>query len=180
MIIFRPSTETRAGGPRFRAHDHRLEPQADRRQCIVDMRRHDGMDRTRHQPRLLQLPQLLGQHPLGDRLQLSLQLAKAVRTGQEMEEDHALPLAVEEIEGGLDRAPGEILRQLGAGTGHEPAFPGRRPARHGILYVPTDRKCAFLRDREIMRICRLDNIRRSRICVQSPTKNPRTSVPRRR
>jgi hypothetical protein len=53
---------------------------------------------------LLERAQLLGQHSLGDAGHPPPQLAKALRPRLQMEQDHALPLTVDQVERCLDRA----------------------------------------------------------------------------
>ena len=92
---------------------------AERRQRIIDARRHNRIDGARHEPLLFQLAQLLGQHALGHCLQPAAQLAEAQRAiDQEMIEDHALPFAVEKAERRLDRAAWKFVGHLGAWSRH--------------------------------------------------------------
>ena len=62
------------------------------------------IDLADHEPVLFQRAELLGQHALGDAGHPPPQLAEALGAILQMVEDDALPFAVDQIEGRLDRA----------------------------------------------------------------------------
>src|SRR5262249_25896253 len=89
--------------PGFQRIDHGFETLADFGQTIFHARRHFGIDLSDDEPVLLQRTKLLGQHALGNPRHPPAQLAEALGTRLQMKQDHALPLAVDQVEGRLHR-----------------------------------------------------------------------------
>ena len=98
--------------PGLQRIDHRPQALADLGQGIFDPRRHLGIDLADHEIVVLQRTELFGQHALGNTRHPPPQLAKALGAGLQMEQDHALPLAIDQVERRFDRAArpvGKIL-----------------------------------------------------------------------
>ena len=88
--------------------DHRTQALADLRQGVFDPRRHLGIDLADHQFVVLQRAKLFGQHALGDAGHPPPQLAKSLGAALQMEQDDALPLAVDQVEGRFHGAAGPM------------------------------------------------------------------------
>src|SRR5581483_6267039 len=91
--------------PGLQRVDDRAQTLADFGQAVVDTRRHFGIDLADNQPVVLERAELLGQHPLRNPRHPPPQLTKTLRTVLQMKEDHPFPLAVDQVEGGFNRAP---------------------------------------------------------------------------
>ena len=88
------------------------EGQQDRLQCpallaqaVFDPGRNDRIDLADDQAVALQLPQLFGQHALGDVPDIALQLVVPLGAVEQMVERDALPLAADPLERRIHRAP---------------------------------------------------------------------------
>src|SRR6266436_6559157 len=97
-----------AFAPGLQRIDDRAQALADLGQAIFHPRRHLGIDLADDQPVLLQRAELLGQHALGDAGHPLAQFAEPLRAALQVEEDHTLPLAVDQVERRLDRAAGPM------------------------------------------------------------------------
>ena len=101
---------------RVEGRAHRLAPFC---QAVLNLGWHLRIDRTLDHPVALQLAQLLDQHLLRDTRDRPLQLGKAqYRAGEQLEDDHHLPPAFENLECGLDargRHVGRYVSQLTRG-----------------------------------------------------------------
>ena len=84
--------------------DHRTQALADARQGVFDPGRHLGIDLADHKLVVLERAKLLGQHALGNPGHPPPQLPEALGAGLQMEQDDALPLAVDQVERRFDRA----------------------------------------------------------------------------
>ena len=93
-----------AFAPGLQRIDDGAQALADLRQAVLYPRRHLGIDFSDDQPVVLERAQLLCQHALGDPRHPASELAKALRPVLQMEQDDALPLAVDQIKCRLDRA----------------------------------------------------------------------------
>src|SRR5579864_2698183 len=78
--------------------DDRPQALADLRQGVFHPRRHLGIDLADDQPVVLERPKLFGEHALGNPGHPPPQLTKALGAVLEMEEDDALPLAVDQVQ----------------------------------------------------------------------------------
>src|SRR5437879_2042410 len=84
--------------------DHRPEALADVRQGVFDPRRYLGIDLADHKLVVLERAKLLGQHALGNPGHPPPQYPETLGAGLQVEQDHAFPLAVDQIERCFDRA----------------------------------------------------------------------------
>src|SRR5205823_5038675 len=94
--------------PRPQRLDYRPQALADVRQGVFDPRRHLGVDLADHKLVVLERAKLLGQHALGNPRHPPSQRPEALGASLQMEQDHALPLAVDQIERRFDRAAGPM------------------------------------------------------------------------
>src|ERR1700744_1695022 len=90
--------------PLFQRIDDRAQALADLGEAIFHPRRYLGIYLSDDEPVLLQRAELLGQHALGNPGHPATQFAKALSAGLQMKQDHALPLAIDQVERCLDRA----------------------------------------------------------------------------
>src|SRR5579859_1085474 len=90
--------------PGFERIDHRTQGLTDLGETIFHPRRYLGIDLSDDEPVVLKRAQLLGQHPLGDAGHPPAQFAKTLRARLQVEQDHALPLAVDEVQRRFDSA----------------------------------------------------------------------------
>src|SRR6266478_2182446 len=94
--------------PGLKRVDHRTQTLANLRQGVLNPRRHLGIDLADHEIVVLERAKLLGQHALGNAWHPPAQLAKALRAVLQMEQNYALPLAVDQVERRLDCAAGPM------------------------------------------------------------------------
>src|SRR6185312_1039102 len=94
--------------PRPQRLDDGTQALADFGQRIFDPWRHLGIDLADHQLVVLERPELLGQHPLGNPGHPPPQLAKPLGAGLQMKQDDTLPLAVDQVERRLYRTTGSM------------------------------------------------------------------------
>src|SRR5579859_7340943 len=111
--------------PGFQRVDDRPQALADLGQAIFHPGRHLGIDLADDQIVVLERAKLFGEHALGDPRHPPTQLAKALRPSLQVEQDHALPLAIDQIEGCLDRAS-RPMREIPAFHGYFPMVSERR------------------------------------------------------
>src|SRR5271156_4827628 len=96
--------------PGLQRIDHGAQALTGLRQAILHPRRHLGIDFSDDQPVILQRAELFRQHALGDSGHKPAQLAEALGTVLQVEQDHPLPLAVDQIKRRLDRAAGPMRK----------------------------------------------------------------------
>src|SRR5690606_38454241 len=90
---------------------------------VLNPWRYFRIDGARHQPGALQLAQLVGEHALGNPRQHAPQLVETQHVRfQQAVEDHALPLAADQLEGGLHRATGGAVEACVGSAGHGGTF----------------------------------------------------------
>src|SRR5581483_5897272 len=90
--------------PGFQRVDDGPQGFADLGEAIFHPRRHLGIDLSDDEPVALERAQLFGEHALGDAGHPAAQLAEALRARLQMKQNHALPLAIDQVKGGFHRA----------------------------------------------------------------------------
>src|SRR6267143_3291120 len=90
--------------PRPQRLDYGPQALADVRQGVFDPRRHLGIDLPDHELVVLERTKLLGQHALGNPRHPPPQLPETLGAGLQVEQDDALPLAVDQVERRFNRA----------------------------------------------------------------------------
>src|SRR5260370_6383732 len=93
-----------AFSPRLQGVDRRTQAFTDLRQAIFDPRRNFRIDLADLQLVVLERAELFGQHALGNAGHPPPQLTKTLGAILQVIEDHAFPLAVDQIERRFDRA----------------------------------------------------------------------------
>src|SRR5579871_1148672 len=95
--------------PSLQRIDHGAQALADLRQTIFNSGRHLGIDLADDQTVVLERPELLCEHALGNAGHPTAQLTEALSAAAlQVKEDDALPFSVDQIERRLDRAAGAM------------------------------------------------------------------------